>query len=358
VNNRVETRYTRRYTPDSNEVSNREPSDMLAISAPAAREAALTIESTLTRRLALLSPIALGAACTSLPSGPPADDVFRNIATPSESVHSGVASLDGERRLTVRLCRYPDLGLAWIWVHARTPAGFFSHVEHLAPCGRDATPVESENVTYADAGRRIVFVRNGPVTKPAGAKVTGACKAHRSTQSRLGDGANKLEFAIDFTPARLYSGLNAGRTEVFGRSRASVTVNGERFDIEGPAQFHEQRQTNPRFTQPFAYGTLWGEDAASTLLVTANRRDGYLLEGDKAEEIETIQLGHPGQRRALSLHLAGGRTLEGAATLVQAYTIPIVGNVWRGHMIQAELGGRSYFGHINDYLSDAVPYSD
>jgi hypothetical protein len=181
-------------------------------------------------------------------------------------------------------------------------------------------------------------------------------RAHRTATSRLGAGDHDLSFDIAFTPARLYSGLNRGRTEVFGKSRASVIVDGERFEIEGPAQFHEQRQTAPRFTRPFAYITLWGKNAASTLLVTAARRDGYVLQGDTATDVEHVRLDPPGARRTFAARLKDGRTLEGEAEVVQAYSIPIVGQSWKGHMVRAELGGQQLMGHMNDFLSDQVPY--
>jgi hypothetical protein len=308
------------------------------------------------RRAVLLAPLA-GAACSALPQAQPPDEVFRNIETPSESVHSGVSSEDGERRLTVRLCRYPALGLAWLWVHARTPKGFYSYVEHLAPCSRDETPETGDRAVYADSANNLVFERLGPVSAPRSASVRGATPARRTAASALGAGAHPLSFEMAFTPARLYSGLNRGRTEVFGRSRAGVTVDGERFDIEGPAQFHEQRQTTPRFTAPFAYITLWGDTAAATLLFTRNRREGYLLEGDKATDVENLRLDPPGRRRTFTAHLKDGRKLEGAAELVQAYSIPIVGQSWKGHMVRAELAGQRFSGHMNDFLSDRVPYN-
>jgi hypothetical protein len=311
----------------------------------------------LTRRIALLSSLAAGACATSGESEP-ADSQFRNLATPSESVHSGVASEDGELRLTVRLCRYPELGRAWVWVHARTPDGFFSYVDHLAPCGRNGTPTYGAVASYADQARTLVFERRGVVDKPTGASVRGKVRARKSTTSKFGAGDHEVEIAIAFAPARLYSGLNAGRTEVFGRSKASVTVDGKRFDIEGPAQFHEQRQSTPRFTQPFCYMTLWGSDAATTMLIAPNRRDGYLLEGVKPTEVEAVSIDPPAARRALRVKLADGRSLEGEAGVVQAYTIPLVGNTWRGHMVKVELGGRKFMGHVNDYIiGNGVLYS-
>jgi len=313
-----------------------------------------------TRRIAMFAPLA-AAACANPPatttSRKLADEIFRDIATTSESVHSGICSPDGERRVTVRLCRYPDLGLAWVWMHARTPKGFYSYIDHMAACGRDPTPIEDDVATYADALRTIVFDRLGAVSKPTAAHIRGGARARKAADSSFGPGDHKLDVSIDFTPARLFSGLNAGRTEVFGHSRAVVTVDGDRFEIEGPAQFHEQRQKTPRFTVPFSYLTLWGEQASATMLVTPGRHDGYILDGDRTMEIDNVQVGPPGLRRKLSVRLKDGKTLAGEITLVQGYTVPIVGQSWQGHMVRAELGPYAFLGHANDFRPDGVPYS-
>lgn len=309
----------------------------------------------LTRRTALLSTLAAGACATS-GNGEPLDAQFRNIETQSDSVHSGVSSEDGERRVTVRLCQYPELGLAWLWIHARTPEGFFSYIDHMAPARANSTVVAGR--MYRDDERVLEFVRRGEKEAPTSATISGTCMAHKSATSAFGKGEHRMEVSINFTPERLYSGLNKGRTEVFGRSKATVIVDGKLTEIEGPAQFHEQGQTNPRFTAPFCYMTLWGDGAASTMLIAAKRRDGYLLEGDASTEVTGVTVDPPAARRKLNVTLADGRTLAGEARVVQAYTLPMVGNTWRGHMVNVELGGRSYRGHINDYIiGDGVPYS-
>ncbi len=309
-----------------------------------------------TRRQAVFLPLAAGA-CATAPAGPPLDAQFTNITTLSESAHSGVSSEDGEQRVTMRLCRYPELGLAWIWMHARVNGEFYSFVKHIAPCGTDATKVDGDSAHYSDTAGTLVFDRQGKVAAPTSAAVAGSCKAHRSATSVFGDGAHAMAASIAFQPERLYSGLNRGRTEVFGHGRASVTIDGKRVEFSGPAQFHEQGQTNPRFTAAFCYMTLWGDGAASTMLITANRREGYLLEGDRTTDVASVFIDPPAPRRALHVTLADGRKLEGEAVVKQAYTLPIVGNTWRGHMMNVELGGRSYRGHVNDYIiNNGIPY--
>jgi len=213
-------------------------------------------------------------------------------------------------------------------------------------------------MAYRDDAGVLEFLRTGEKEKPMEARITGVCLAHRSATSVFGKGDHRLEVSIQFTPERSYSGLNRGRTEVFGRSRASVIVNGKRTDFEGPAQFHEQDQTNPRFTAPFCYMSLWGHGAASTLLIAPKRREGYLLEDDQTTEVENVVTDPPGPKRRLQVWLADGRTLQGEASVVQPYTLPLVGHTWRGHMVNVRLDGRDYRGHVNDYaIGNGIPYA-
>lgn len=307
----------------------------------------------LTRRTAIIASLAAGGCATT---AAPLDRRFANLAVPSESVHSGVASDDGQMRLTMRLCRYPQQELAWVWIHARTPEGFFSFVDHLAPCGSEPTATATR---YTDWIGSLVFERQGTVDKPTAVSAEGRCLARKTATSAFGDGPHRMQAGIKFTPQRLYQGLNKGRTEVFGRAKATVIIDGKTTQFEGPAQFHEQQQTTPRFTAPFCYMTFWGDDAASTMLIAPNRRDGYLLEGDKSTEVENVTLDPPGAaRRAIHVKLADGRTLEGEASVVQAYTLPLVGNTWRGHMVKVRLGERTFMGHVNDYIiGDGVRYA-
>jgi len=304
-----------------------------------------------------------GALATTACLSPPAanedapDRIYRGLELLSESVHCGVSSADGRHRLTLRLCRYPSMGRAWLWLHARTPDGFYSHVDHLAPCGNEATPASDISTRYADLAETLVFKRAGPLALPASAEVEARMRAHRTARSRFGPGPAKVAAAINFQPARAYSGLNPGRTEIFGLGWVRLETGGRAIEFDGPAQFHEQRQTTPRFMTPFAYITLWSEDAGSTLLVTPGRADGYLLEGRLSSEAKVLRLDPPGQaRRILAVALADGRTLEGEARLTQAYSVPLYGSRWRGHFVEARLAGRIFRGNINDYLPERLPY--
>lgn len=312
---------------------------------------------------ALLATPLASACATVRETAPDASDADASMSqfgleTPSESVHSGVASADGRYRLTTRLCRYPELGVAWLWAHALTPEGFFSFVDHVAPCAPTSTPESASTARYVDAAETLAFERSGPVTAPRSAAISGACRAHRTATSLYGPGDHAMAFSIAFRPARSYTGLNAGRTEVFGRSEATLAIDGRTVSFEGPAQFHEQRQSNPRFTQPFAYTTLWGEgDSAGTFLFAGRRNEGYLIQGQTPTDLRILHLDRagPAQRR-IAIRLNDGHTMEGAASVMQAYTIPVYGRVWRGHMVRATFGDQRFFGHVNDFLGEDLTY--
>jgi hypothetical protein len=299
------------------------------------------------------------SACAHDPNGasPATDLIFRGLNLPSESVHSGVASIDGQNRLTIRLCRYPTMQKAWLWVHVRTPRGFYSFVDHLAPSGPDATPTDDSKIRYSDARDLLVFERTGPASLPAAATVSADVRAVRSADYQPGKETHAVSARIEFRPARAYSGLNAGRTEVFGMARATIKIDGNAIEFDGPAQFHEQRQSEPRFMTPFAYITLWSPDAGATFLATPRRADGYLLEGAASNEATLLRLDPPGrERRTLAIRLKDGRLLEGETHLTAPYARPIYGEPWRGHFLSATLGGRTFQGNINDFQPDRLTY--
>jgi hypothetical protein len=203
----------------------------------------------------------------------------------------------------------------------------------------------------------MVFERDGPLALPTAARVTARRSAYQTADSRFGDGPQPVAASITFRPARAYTGLNAGRTEIFGAAQVRLDAGGHTLEFDGPAQFHEQRQSAPRFVTPFSYITLWGEDAGSTLLVTPNRADGYLLEGAASYNATVLRLDPPGRAtRRFEILLSDGRRLEGEASLTAAYTLQLYGQTWRGHFVEARLGGRTFQGNINDFMPEDLPY--
>jgi hypothetical protein len=279
------------------------------------------------------------------------------VATPSESVHCGVASADGAQQVTLRLCRYPEAGLAWLWAHCLLDGNVYSFTDHAVPCAPDAAADSSSMVRFADAQDMFVFRRQGERVSPVAAAVAGRCGLRHGGEARHGAGPLKARIEVSFRTQARYSGLLPGRTEVFGPGRAEVNIAGRQWTFEGPAQFHEQRQTEPRFTVPFAYGTFWSGDAGMTLLLTPQGQGGYMVTPAGTRELNAVAMPPSGGSRQLELGFADGERTAFSVSERGHYAIPVYGRSWRGAMIQADAFGRRWYGHLNDFRGEDVPYA-
>lgn len=138
---------------------------------------------------------------------------------------------------------------------------------------------------------------------------------------------------------------------------ARVTVDGRTIRFSGPAQYHEQFQTDPRFTVPFSYTTLWAGDAGMTLLLVPGDSGGYLVTSNRTREVSAVEVSAPGGSRAVALLDADGARKAFDARIRAEYAIHVYGHNWRGAMVSAAFGGRQWLGHINDFRPEDMPYA-
>jgi len=275
----------------------------------------------------------------------------------SESVHCGVASADGRYQATVRLCRYPAAGIAWQWAHVLLDGTFYSFTVHDAECAPAPVSDGEGGARFADAANAFVFERAGPGNRLTGARAHVRCGLRKSASAIHGDGPHTADIRLDFVPAVRHAGLLPGRIEVFGTGNARMTIDGRPVTFSGPAQYHEQVQTDPRFTVPFAYGTLWAGDAGMTLLLTPNGSGGYLAASTHTLDVTGLKVAAPANLRRVDLEYADGTRTRFEARVRADYAIPVYGRNWRGAMVRADFGGRQWVGHINDFRPDEVPYA-
>jgi len=295
-------------------------------------------------RRGLLAALPFAAGCSTL--GVPSDDrPPQGLQTPSESVMLSMADAGAGVHVSARLCRYPAFQTAWLWVHVLTPDGLFAFVDHLAPSGGEPTPETSDRTVYEDDGARLRFQRDGSTLAPSRSSLRA-----RATASN----GETLAADLHFSPALLRSGLLPGRMEAFGRVEGELAIGGRRYRLNGPGQFHEQRQTDARFTTPFAFASLWSDDIAMTLLAIPDQSAGYVLRAGEAARPGTVRFGPPAERRALRIDFGPEDFLEGEATALVRYTIPIYGEAWRGAFVAAEIGGQRLLGAVNDWRPDVL----
>jgi hypothetical protein len=268
----------------------------------------------------------------------------QGLETPSESVMLSMTDVGAGVHFTARLCRYPAHGVAWLWTHVQTPDGFFEFVDHAAACGGDATP-EGVRVSYADAAGVLTFARDGATETPQ--------RATLAARVSLGTGGS-LAGDFSFTPTLMRAGLLPGRVEAFGAVEGELRINGRTMQLRGNGQFHEQRQTEARFTTPFAFATLWGEDVGVTMLQIPGDSGGYILRTGQAARPGRVQFSTPGEPRLLRIDFGPDDFLEGRAIAVRRYTISLYGQAWRGAFVTAELGGHVLHGSVNDWRPDLL----
>lgn len=268
----------------------------------------------------------------------------QGLETPSESVMLSVSDEHVGVHFTARLCRYPAYRVAWLWTHVKTPDGFFAYVDHAAPCTEDETPI-GNMAHYADAAGVLRFSREGASEDARAAHLAARVSSRES---------GVVEADLAFRPALMRAGLLEGRVEAFGPIEGDLRVNGRAFRIRGVGQFHEQRQTEARFTTPFAFASLWGEGVGVTLLQIPEDSGGYILQQGASTRTGRVRIAPPSANRTLRIDFGANDAMEGHAVIETAYTIPLYGQTWHGAFVTAELGGHRLRGSLNDWRPEVL----
>lgn len=279
--------------------------------------------------------------------------------TRSEAVLLEAASTDGHLAFTLRLCRYPELGISWLWGHVFAGGKVYVFADHAQPCDSSVTNLDTDSVVYthgAGTAPAFRFERVGPLLGPSSCSAQASFQAAEGARAVLGEGGVPVEVTAQLRPLTGTVNNVEGRTEVLGMVDATIVLGGRELRLSAPGHFHEQEQRNPRFMTGFTYCTLRREDGGILFIRGPKRGGGTLLHNDEATRIERVELGPPGLERALALHLSGGRILEGTATATYRHVIPIYSDDWFGSVVRVDLDGLRYTGRMNDYLPEMNGY--
>lgn len=297
------------------------------------------------RRHLLLAGAATGlvTGCASAPRPKGRGEGLEGRETYSESVQLSAASPDAGTVFSIRLCQYPEIGLAWAWASLLTPEGSFLFAENeVAWSGVAAEAATRPEAIYrAQAGdMMIAFSRTGQ---------HGAIDAGRLEFRKGGRGGFRVN--AEFAPTGGFTGLLEGRSEMFGKVDAEITAGGHRFTLNGPGQWHEQPQSAPRFTVPFVYGSLWGRSVNGTLLQSSEGSGAYALRPDTAPLIfREVTFGPPGPHRRVDLVAQDGTEQALTLDLLHLYTVPIYGRPWTGSFVRGAFLGEPVLGFVNNWM--------
>lgn len=273
----------------------------------------------------------------------------------SESVALFVTSADATEAVSLRLCRYPSAGTAWLWAHVFTADGAWSYnVDHIS-CDDAVTDVDAADVTYAIEGAS--FTRAGTRENPTSGSAVVSVDAHVGANAPDDEGDTPIRIEGSFTPAGSAGGILSGRSELLGDAEVAVRVGDRSFAVSGRAQFHEQHQTNPRFVVPFTYATLRGPSLSAVALVAPRGSGGFALRhGARSAESKpaafaAARIDAPADGAAThAIELVGedeADTVRGEARIVHSFTIPLYGRPWWGTLVTADLDGHRTSGSVN-----------
>lgn len=271
---------------------------------------------------------------TFTPEHPRLDTAADNF---SESVLLTAIAGDARTGVFARLCRYPDAGVAWVWVHLVADGRSWTFVDDDAPCGPDHLDLDGDGITYdARPAADAVWRRSGTRHAPSDA----------SLELSLA-GPVDAQVHVSFTPGHATGGSLPGRTEVLGRSTVRATVDGRSIDFDGVGQWHEQEQSAPRFLVPFTYLSLAGDDLALLGVIGPRASGGFIRGGGTDAVLRRISVEPDGGGFAIEAETDGGDTIRGDADIGHAYTLPVYGRTWSGTFVTAEVAGRRLAGFVN-----------
>ncbi len=299
------------------------------------------------RRRQVLGALLAGsaAACAGLPRTKLAAQhlPLEGIPIYSESVQVSLADPAGKNFLSIRLCQYPDAGVAWLWAAILMDGEFIQVADNAVPWQGVASVLPGAaqaSYTAQSATASLSFVREGTLSQP----VLGRMKFVSNSNS-----ATQVE--VTFSPSELYEGLIPGRAEVFGRATAALSIRGRAVNLEGPGQWHEQQQREPRFVTPFVYASLWGEGVFATFLQTPGSSGGYVISPQGVAGYTGADFNGPQSVREVSMTAADGRISKFRFEERHHYTLDIYDKPWRGSFVHGEIEGVPVSGFLNSWLT-------
>lgn len=279
-----------------------------------------------------------------------------NLETRSEAVYMDCVSEDAEAGFVARLCRFPDVDLAWTWLHVFHHGHVHSYTNHEVPCSSDVVDEAADEVLY-EAGE-FRFERQGDRFNPRAASFAGAGLLHSGTANPHGEGVLPCQISARFEPEHEGVQSRAGRSEVLGRAVAEIELGDIGIELDARGQFHEQIQLDPRFNRPFTYATLRGPDGGCIFIRGKRGATGTLTRNGISEPISAVKISAPGTIRRLEITVDSGERIFGEAIATYQYEIPIFHMSRPGTLVTADLGGTALSGCINDLVIGDLSFDE
>jgi hypothetical protein len=317
-------------------------------------------------RLFLGLPAAFGLAPRVARAVQSARKLVRGEPIYSESVYLDGVTADGRSGFVLRIGRFPEARVAWLWGHVFTPqTGMLAFLDHQAPDSDARTVVESDEATYRGSSgsgeeqASLAIVRSGSRLSPRGATLS-ARWPMRSVVGQASEpaGATWVALQASWQPRHPVFESLTGRSEALGVTEAKLRFEEREVSVRGFGHFHEQHQEAPRFTTPFVYATLRGVRFSCVAMRSRGADRGFAVRDPGSPPIAISKLGisPPGESRRLRLELADGSVLLGMLEATYRYTNPLFGVTRQASVVRGEVGGEPVTGCVNDFLESELEY--
>ena len=266
--------------------------------------------------------------------------------------------------MVARLCRYPQRGVQWAWLHVFAGGQVFSVTDHSIACDEAFTDLEAPDAVYEvrHGGLRMRFERLGKAGAPSAATLEVQALAHEQAGGTFavppdGPGPVAVSVRATFVPNAVPISNRQGRHEMQGRVNLELVLAGRPMHLEARGHFHEQEQSDPRFTVPFTYASLRGEGFGMIFIRGARGVRGQFTEGGRSVGITRVDIGGPATRRDIALTLADGRRLDGTLHARYRDEVRVNGESRPASIVTGSIGGQACSGCVNDFRIEALPFA-
>jgi len=275
----------------------------------------------------------------------------QGLTTYSESAMVMSVSADGSSALTLRICRFPEVNLTWLWCHIVRDGRMWAMTNHALPCTTDRL-ADRPDAVYRASQMNATLDRAGKGAGLKAVRLSADLPFFEGTAAPLGPGKIPGTVGGLFTPTHaLAASVLQDRDEVYGTFAGGIAVGGRSWRHEGVAKWHEQRQTGPRFGPPFCYSWLGGPGLAATTLLVARGAAGGWVFGDAEDALADMAVDPPGAARSVAYRLKSGRTMHGKLTALVRYEVPVYDRRWQGSFVRGVVDGRPVVGVMNDWTT-------
>lgn len=280
------------------------------------------------------------------------------VDTWSESASLVGISTSGEKGFSVRLCRYPDVGVSWLWATVFDAPHVYAYSQVDLPCERDHTDLDAKAVRYGvRTGAASIWIdRHGPRSSPVAVRMRAALPMRATARVGRATGPHHVGLSAEFVPLTVNEGMLEGRTELKGVVNATVTINGREERLTVGGHFHEQPQPSARWTEPFVYASGWGRKFSFTVIRGVRSSGGYMFRDRRAEKVIDFVITRPAALRALRMVLESGAVIQGSMRTTLRYDLRIYDD-WRNSEVSVgAIDERGCVATINDWLGRAIRY--